>query len=275
MWKEDLCQIQDLDTGYPSADVCVISCSWKYIIHKYISCPIKYTQFPEHRHSQQGSPPKPLSASELPCRSLHSGGRKTKALGRCESFHLQLDVKAGQTSCTLRCLLVSGVCACLLCAEILHGWWGWRIQIPTSGSANVRVWFRECKKASCYVFLWVCACVLHPSSDAWFYFHPIVLGYCPTASGTCQSWQTNIILSKAAEGSQATTAQEWWLSACGKPEVFTRMEQLDETPSQKTFQQEDGAALPTAPRKLEPTWGVSVLHSHPFALQSSSHSWML
>lgn len=78
MWKADLCQIQDLDTGYPTADKCAISCSWKYIIHKYISCSIKYTQFPEHRHSEQGSPTKPLSASELtlqePCAA--EGGRK-------------------------------------------------------------------------------------------------------------------------------------------------------------------------------------------------------
>lgn len=78
MWKADLCQIQDLDTGYPSADEWAISCSWKYITHKYISFPIKYTKFPEHRHLEQGSPTKPLSASELtlqePCTA--EGGRQ-------------------------------------------------------------------------------------------------------------------------------------------------------------------------------------------------------
>lgn len=78
MWKADLCQIQDLDTGCPSPDVCAISCSWKYITHKCISCSIKYTQFPEHRHSEQGSPTKPLSAAELtlqePCTA--EGGRQ-------------------------------------------------------------------------------------------------------------------------------------------------------------------------------------------------------
>lgn len=51
-----------------------------------------------------------------------------------------------------------------------------------------------------------------------------MLGFCPTVSGPSQSLQTNIILSKAAEGGgQAMTAQETLpdsVRACGKPDVF-------------------------------------------------------
>lgn len=239
MWKADLCQIQDLDTGYPSADVCAISCSWKYIIHKYISCPIKYTQFPGHRHSQQGSPPKPLSASELPSRSLHSGGRKTKALGRCESFHLQLDVKAGQTSCTLRCLLVSGVCTgssepvCCVQTSCMDGGDGGFKSLPLA--VQMSGFGAECIKKPPATFFSGYVCVFCTFHLMLFLFPPHCVGVLPTASGTSQSWQTNIILSKAAEEGQATTAQDWWLSvrACGKPEVFTQMEQLGEPPAGK------------------------------------------
>lgn len=308
MWKEDLCQIQDLDTGYPSADNCAISCSWKYITHKNISCSIKYTQFPEHRHSERGSPPKPLSASELTLQEPGTveGGRKKHLEGvshfTCSWMLQQVRQAVPWAACLSPVSAQGALCPSPVCRHPPPPMVGME-------DSNPFLWQRKCQnlvhivqKASCKVFLcvyvWVFCTpdlILLPPQRVGVLPAPGRDGS-PTAPGPSQSSQTNVILLKAAGGRQTTTAQEtlpdWRLSvtACGKPDVFSCVEQFYEPPagkgkpplppcchntSQENFHQGKGSALPTARRKFETTWDVSVLSTRPSALQISSHSQML
>lgn len=129
--------------------------------------------------------------------------------------------------------------ACRPCADILPGCWAWRAQIPTSGSANVRVWCRLCRKHSCKIFsLCVCvSCTLHLMP---FLFPAQCVGGLPHSLRAQPVLTDKHYSFKNSRGERTrTTAQETlpdcWLSVrpCGKPDVFAYMEQLDEPPAGK------------------------------------------